>query len=686
MKRCRSRSPAKPSNIFTVVDKYHIDFETYSAADIRKVGGHRYARDHSTEVLCLAISRNGSAPLVWTPHHDLNDPIEQMEATDMLHSLDEDNEALVYAHNASFEFEIWNSTMVGGKTYLHLSPLTSARMRCTAAMARRAAIPHSLAKCAEYLGLSQQKSTRGTYLINKLSIPQKPDKNHADVWRRHPHDDPKLFAEMLAYCAQDVRTEMEVEKALRLFDVGGFVHDVFALDLDLNARGFPVDLDALHRAQKMVEAEVSAATEQFHTLTGFAPTQTGVLLNWLREHGYRGTDLKAGTMDGELDDWHPDTSDLDEVAKQALELRRLTSYAATKKIKSMIAVAGPDDNRVRGTLFYHGATTGRWSSKLVQQQNFKRSTDESEQAFRLLRSGARTDVIELMHGPILETLAGSIRHFINDGDEPLDTVDYAAIEARIVCWLAGQEDALKEFREGVDRYKTMAGRIFKCDPTGVDKKMRFLGKQSVLGCGFGMGATKFQGTCASYGEQIDMELAELAVTTFRSTHKQVVALWYSLERACKNAINSPGQKFSAGEHLSAFTGRVAGKLFLFIRLPSGRMLSYPDPRIVPEHNDRLTFHGQIAGKAIWGRVETYGGKLVENVTQGVAADVMGVGALNATRAGHQIVMLVHDEAVRLTRGSKLTLEHFVKCLTDMPAWAKGLPLAAEGNTIEFYTK
>lgn len=679
---CRSHAEHSTS-LIAVINKYHLDFETYSAADIRTVGGHRYARDHSTEVLCCAISRNGSTPLLWTPHHELNDPIEQMEAADMLHDLDEDKEALVYAHNAPFEFEIWNACMVGAATYLHLDPLTPERMRCTAAMARRAAIPHSLAKCAEYLGLPQQKDSKGATLIRKLCIPQKPDKTHPHTWRRFPSSDPKMFKELCDYCVQDVRTEMEIEKALHLFDLGGFVHDVFVHDLIINAEGFPVDLDTLHRAQQMIQVEVQRAHEEFNRLTGFAPTQTAVLLAWLREHGYKGADLRAGTMDDELEDWDPDTSDLDAVAQQALSYRKIISFAATKKVRSMLALAGPDDNRVRGTLFYHGATTGRWSSKLVQQQNLKRSTDESERAFKALRSGASKDVLELIHGPILETIAGSIRHFINDGSEPLDSVDYAAIEARIVCWLAGQEDALQEFRDGVDRYKIMAGRIFRCDPGSVDKLQRFLGKQSVLGCGYGMGVNKFQATCASYGETISAELAELAVTTFRSTHKQVVGLWYALERACKNAINSPGQKFKAGAHLTAFTGRVADKLFLFIRLPSGRMLSYPEPRIT---DDRLSFHGQIAGTQKWGRVETYGGRIAENCCQAVAADVMGVGTINATRAGHKIVMLVHDEAVRLTRGSSLTLEHFIKCLTTMPAWAEGLPIVAEGNTVEFYTK
>ena len=349
----------------------------------------------------------------------------------------------------------------------------------------------------------------------------------------------------------------------------------------------------------------------------------------------------------------------------------------------MLLLADPEDSRIRGTLFYHGASTGRWSSKLVQQQNLKRSTKDSEDAFAMLRSGAPMCAIELVHGPILQTLATCIRHFINDCDEPLDSVDYAAIEARIVCWLAGQEDALEEFRQGIDRYKVMAAKIFRTTIAHITKDQRFVGKQTVLGCGYGMGANKFIGTCESYGETVSVEVAELAVSTFRDTHKQVTSLWYKLEGACKRAILTPGQKIKVGDHLTVFCMTTAGKRFLMIRLPSGRHLSYPEPRI---DSDRITFYGQIPGKAIWGRIETYGGKLVENVTQGVAADCMGIGAINATKAGHEIVMLVHDEAVRTTRGSAHTLQHFIQCLTDMPEWANGLPLVAEGETIPHYRK
>ncbi len=668
------------------MSKYHIDFETFSEADIRKVGTFGYARHPSTQILCLAISREDREPLLWVPgvwadRVSWVDPIEQSEAWDMLWDMSEDEDAVVYAHNAPFEYAIWNYTMPKS---VGLQSLKPEQMRCTAAMARRACIPHSLEKCAAYLGLTQQKDTKGKGLIQKLCIPQKPDKDHTETWRRTPAMDPVRFKALCEYCVQDVKVEMQVEKALHLFDAAGLPHEVFVHDLIINDRGFPVDVPTLRRAEAMIDEVTAEAHEEFIKLTGFAPTQTKVLLPWLREHGYKGTNVVSTTLADEIEDWEPDNMNgLDEIAYKALQIRQAVSFAAVKKVKSMLLLADPEDSRIRGTLFYHGATTGRWSSKLVQQQNLKRSTKDSEDAFAMLRSGASRDALELVHGPILQTLATCIRHFINDGEEPLDSVDYAAIEARIVCWLAGQEDALEEFRQGIDRYKIMAAKIFRTTVAHITKDQRFVGKQTVLGCGYGMGANKFIGTCESYGQEVSAEVAELAVGTFRETHKEVVGLWYKLEGACKRAINSPGQKIKVGKHLTVFCMTTAGTRFLMIRLPSGRHLSFPEPHLT---GDRITFYGQVPGKAIWGRIETYGGKLVENVTQGVAADCMGVGAINATKAGHDIIMLVHDEAVRTTRGSAHTLEHFIKCLTDMPAWAEGLPLVAEGETIPWYRK
>jgi DNA polymerase len=249
--------------------------------------------------------------------------------------------------------------------------------------------------------------------------------------------------------------------------------------------------------------------------------------------------------------------------------------------------------------------------------------------------------------------------------------------------LAGQEEALEELRQGIDRYKIMAAKIFRTTVDKITKDERFVGKETVLGCGFGLGVDGFIASCKRRGVVIERELGENSVGAYRETHKKVVSLWYSLEGACKRAINSPGQKIKVGKHLTVFCMTTAGKRFLMIRLPSGRHLAYPEPQI---DESGITFYGQIKDKALWGRVRLWGALIAENVTQGVAADCMGVGAINATRAGHDIIMLVHDEAVRTTRGSAHTLEHFIKCLTDMPAWADGLPLVAEGETIPHYRK
>ena len=670
-------------------DKFHIDFETYSEADLKKVGGFRYARDPSCDVLCLAVSKNTDKPLLWVPPaHQAGlkslCPLEQSDAQTLLEELSHpDSDALIYAHNAPFEFAVWNATM----TRLHgLPPLDPKRLRCTASMARRACIPFSLEKCAWFLNLDVQKDKNGSTLIRHFCLPQVDRKNpDAPHWRRFPKDDPAAFQRFCEYCVQDVAVEQKIAQALRMFDVGGISHAAFYLDLVINAEGFPVDLDALASAAELVDDELKRVRKQFVKITGFNPTQTTMFLTWLRQRGYTGEDLRSATMEKEIEEWSPLTSDMDETAKTALELRRIMSFAAVKKVHSMLKIAGPDDNRIRGSLFYHGATTGRWSSKLVQQQNLKRSTAESEQAFRDLRNGLNKDTLETIHGPILETIASGIRHFINDGEHHLEAVDYAAIEARIVCWLAGQEDALKAYRANEDQYKIMAGNIFGIRPESVSKEQRFLGKQSVLGCGYGMGASKFQATCASYGQEISLELAEMAVQTYRRVFSKVKSLWYALEDAAKNAILSPGQKFTPKgcDKLTCYTASSQGVRWLLIRLPSGRPLAYPQPQV---EDDRITYWGQISGRSTWGRVDTYGGKLVENCTQGVAADIMTMGALNATKAGHKIVMMVHDEAVRLTRDSNLSMEHFIECLTTMPAWAEGLPLAAEGSRMEFYTK
>lgn len=473
--------------------------------------------------------------------------------------------------------------------------------------------------------------------------------------------------------------------------MGGITHTAFVSDMRINDTGFPVDIAALQTASQMIDNELVRVRDEFIKLTGLNPTQTGAFLIWMREHGYQGTDLRAATMDEALEEGEvgddgiadEDTATMDDVARKALALRRIMSFAATKKIKSMLTVAGPDDNRVRGTLLYHGASTGRWSSKLVQVQNMKKGDDHSASFFRDLRNGLDPDTLEIIHGPTLGNIANSIRHFINDGDSPLLVSDYNAIESRIANWISGQEDALEEYRNGVDRYRAMASVVYGVPPASVSKAQRFLGKGLILGAGYQMGAPKFRETCEKQGVEISEEMAQQAIKAFRKKHNKLTKFWYDMQSACESAVQSPGQKFTVGR-IRTFTFVTAGVRFLAIRLPSGRHLAYPKPEYDPESG--ISFHGQLFGKAAWGRVSLYGGKAVENICQAIAADVMTIGISNSHKAGFDVIATVHDEIVCTTRGCTLSLEELNGCLLDMPPWAEGLPLAAEGGEAEFYSK
>lgn len=647
---------------------YHLDFETRSSVDLKKFGVHAYAASPDAAVLCAAVARDDEPVFKWNGAFAPSDRDHQRGAVVTLEEVSESDDP-VWAHNAQFEFTIWNRVLA---PHLHLKPLDPRRMRCTASLARRAVIPSSLEKCAAYLGLKNQKDRRGSALISKFCIPE----------FAAPEDHPEDFAALIDYCAQDVEVEREIHKALKAFD-RKINQSIFYFNLRVNEIGFPVNLPALEAAQKIILEDRETLSNKFRGITGLNPTQTEKVLEWFQDHGFEGENLRKLTVDEEIS--KADTRGMSDETLEALRLRQLMSLAAVKKIPKMIELAD-EDSHVRGTLLDHGASTGRSSSKLVQQQNLKRSSKQSETFYKAFAAKPNewcAGAIEAIHGAVAEMFSNSIRHFIHAPSEPVAAVDYAAIECRVVNWVAGQEDAIKEFRDGIDRYKVMASRIYgvpiaKISKDGIE---RFLGKQAVLGCGYQMGAPKFQGTCAGYGVEIGGDLAELAVRTFRETHDKVVKFWYAIERAVKRAILTPGEVPCS--RVTVFCKNVAGRKFLFIRLPSGRLLSYPEPKVV---DDRITFYGQLSGTSKWGRCETYGGKLTENIVQAISADLMIHGGLIALENGHDICMMVHDEAVKLTYGEDPRLDEFIECLTTLPEWADGLPLVAEGKVLEFYSK
>lgn len=381
----------------------------------------------------------------------------------------------------------------------------------------------------------------------------------------------------------------------------------------------------------------------------------------------------------------------------ALRMKQSISFASIKKVATMLACAGPGD-RIRGLLIHHGATTGRWVHVLVQPGNMKRSTGRSEEFYRDLCAGMDRESLEFFYGPVLETLSVAIRHFFQDGDNPIFDGDYSGVEARIVAWLAGQEDALERFRaydrapkeekKLLDPYRIMASEVYNIPVSEVqDFPHRFVGKGLVLGAGFMLSPSGYRRQCLDQaGYDLPVGQEHHAIGLWRKKHNKIVKWWYELEEAAKNALAYRGKAFHAGKITFGFK-EVEGLPFLLMRLPSGRKIAYPRPRLVAGKfpgTTQIEFFGNIKGTK-WGWCRLWPGAMANNATQGTSNDVMFVGARNGEREGYEIFNIIHDQALAFKKPGQ-TAKRFLELLTTMEPWAEGLPLASSGGEAPFYRK
>ena len=635
----------------------HLDYETRSRADLKTVGAYRYAADESFEILMAGVSADDSDRVyLWVnPKYETPDMLSDPEALELLNKAD-----LIYAHNAPFEI----AATWGSHWLINLS-----KWRCTAAMARRAGMPPSLDKCAEALGLTQQKDKKGAALIRKFSIPNKDGTFNA------PKDFPDEWLAFGEYCKQDVRTEKAIHKKLKAFELTGEPLETFLFDLRMNHAGIPVNRQALLNAQKIVTDVQSTVTKQFVELTQLQPTQREKVRQLVGL-----ADMTSDTVAGALLD-----PLLDESTDKILSLYQKLSYAAVKKIETMLDCVCPD-GRVRGCHTYYGAGTGRWSGRLIQPQNFKKTPrwmkGLTDQIYADVIAGKDADYLDLMYGDPFELLSGIIRHFIHGDCEMLDG-DYNAIEARIICWLAGEKEMLAMWATGRDLYRFMASSVYGIPEAAVDGDGRDHGKRIILGCGYGMGPAKFKATCEAYGVECSEDLAESSVKAYRQTHPNVVKYWYFLDRSARSAIAEPGT-----QHGPFIVRSIAGIPYLLGRLPSGRSIAYPYPKIEiqpGDDRDQITYWGQLPVGVTWGRVKIYGGKFAENFSQGVAADIMSNGARVAEKRGMMPFTLIHDQGLAL-RTKQQSPDEFSAALASLPDWARGLPLKVESKVAPYYRK
>lgn len=388
----------------------HLDYEWFCPLDITEAGVYRCSFDPGTEIICAAMALGDEEPVAWTPGAEI---LERY--WDAL----EDPDVLIYAHNGQFEYAMSQSLM--WKTW-GIKPPDIRRFRCTASLARRAALPAKLEKLSGFLG-TVVKDKEGKRLIKKFSMLQpakKPTlKNPAGVpvRRIRPEDDPEDFARFVDYCKQDVRAEQEVARRLAYFDEP-INNANYTLHEIINARGVTVNITALRHARQLINEETEIVSAKFRDLVGLDITQNTKVLAWAQENGYPYDDLQAATVESFLEtekhDGCPNYAE-PHAAFEALELRASVSYAAIKKVQTMLDCVGPGDNRIRGMLNHHGATTGRSTNSLVQFQNMKRATiTNSEGAYRDICSGISREMLEIVYGPPLEVISSCIRHFVED--------------------------------------------------------------------------------------------------------------------------------------------------------------------------------------------------------------------------------------------------------------------------------
>lgn len=713
---------------------FHLDYETFSEVDLNEVGGYRYAEDPSTEILFLTISADEGPVFLWVnpKYREVVPGLHDIESEDLILDLKNSPLSLVFCHTAMFERAI---TMFVQHSPISFMRQRARQWRCTEALCRRAGIPASLAKAVKYLKLGEEKDAKGKALIKLFCELNKPKKKKGDktvgpLFRVYPKDQPDKFRQFGEYCRQDVVAEKGLHKGLKFVELRGPALDGYMLDIHLNDRGIPVDVPTLRNAKRIIDKMLNSKYEVFTRLTGLQATQREAVKNWLEERGCVVANMQAETLDEKIESYQKQLDDpLDkgdmfklEECMTVMRLYTELSFAAVKKVTAMLDCVN-SDGRIRGTLQYSGTGPGRSSARLVQPQNFKKAeinpqeteawlvdgtvgkvkwpknaAKPTEVCYELLRRGADAEDLDLIIAEPLEAIASSIRHFI---PATLDA-DYAGLQARVVNWLAGQEDALQRFRDNIDAYKVLAAVIFNIRQELIDNpsKERDLGKVGELGCGFQMGPPKFLHTCHfQYGlTWVTSKMAARTVEAYRSTHPKVVQFWWDLDRAARRAVAQPNRRFTVGQFISMESRIEAGMLFLFARLPSGREIAYADPKIETWTNKKtgdvkenaLTYYGKpsLANGAtgtVWMRVPIYGGKFAENVTMGVEADLVVHGVTLAISKGFDPFVLVHDQALAERKEGQIAPD-YAKCLADLPVWANGLPLKVEAKFCKYYAK
>ena len=665
-----------------------IDLETYSTVSIGAAGSYRYILDPSFEILLFAYSLDGM-------------PVEVIDVASgqviplWLKNALKNPLYIKHAYNAAFEWFALSK---------YLGWLPPDQWRDTMLHALYCGYPASLDAAGRAMGLPEDKKklTTGKALIRYFCVPCKPSNTNGNRTRNLPKHDPakwKLFKE---YNGQDVVTEMEIDRRLSAFPVPAFVQKQWETDLTMNARGVAADMEMVSGALVIgatVKSQLMAEARQLSGLDN--PNSIKQLARWLTEATDSDAEITSVTKETVATMLkQPQPANV----QRMLEIRQELGKTSTKKYDALETCIA-DDGRVRGLLQFYGANrTGRWAGRLVQVQNLPRTYTHPLPPARQLVKDRNIDGLRLMYGSINDTLSQLIRTaFVATPGNVLIDADFSAIEARVISWLAGQEWRLEVFRTHGKIYEASASQMFHVPIEKIKKgnpeyALRQRGKVAELALGYqgGVSAMRRMDTGHNLDDLSDDEVKGI-VDRWRETNSMIRDLWNIVDSAAVTVITNGGAQTIRSETTDAVITLaceldvITGTRYMTILLPSGRKLYYPSPEIGVNRwgNPSVSYMGQNQTTKRWERVETYGGKLVENIVQAIARDCLAIAIENLEAQGLHVVFHIHDEVVIDTPAwadEDTMLETVTKIMTKPIPWAQMLPLNADGWVDKFFKK
>lgn len=657
-----------------------IDLETYSDVNLKKAGLYRYVQSPAFEILLFAYSFDGAPTQVIDMAQGEEIPME------VIHALT-DPQCLKHAYNAAFEWYCLSKYMG--------AQLPPAQWRDTMLHGLYAGYTAGLDATGQALGIPEdkQKLTTGKALIRYFCVPCKPTKANGGRTRNYPHHDPEKWELFKTYNGQDVVAEMEIERRLSVFPVPDFVQKQWETDLLINARGVAVDMDFCEGALELGETIRAQLTDEAVQLSGLQnPNSVKQLARWLSaETGDNITSLRKETIKELLGRDNADH------VQRMLEIRQELGKTSTKKYDA-IEAAVCDDGRVRGLLQFYGANrTGRWAGRLVQVQNLPRTYTEPLEFARELVKGRKLDALRTVYGSPNDTLSQLIRTaFVAAPGNVLIDADFSAIEARVISWLADEEWRLEVFRTHGKIYEASASQMFGVPLERIKKgnpeySLRQRGKVAELALGYqgGVPAMRQMDTGKLLADLPDEEIKDI-VDKWRNTNPKIRNLWYSFNDAAIRVIQNGGSLRVRCCTFARECDCIRGTTCMTVSLPSGRKLYYVEPSVGENRwgGPSITYMG-VNDKNKWGRIETYGGKLVENVVQAIARDCLAQAIEHLEAAGLPVVFHIHDEVVIDTAAfdtNDAMLDKVVKIMSAPIPWAEGLPLGADGWVGVFFKK